>query len=197
MARIVVEQKGRRFYLVGDTYSVKDQLKSAGCKWDAAERAWWTGKQEVAAELVARLNGSTNGSTNGTTNGNSESLAKDARSIKGKATYQGKTYLLLWSGTTKRGEAAKLAFRDGSKVFWADLAAVAITKTYREPVSLAQLDRWAQEYRDAGGDAELVAERRAERSGRCRECGGPLVDVARHEAMGGLCGSCAFDEYDM
>lgn len=33
-------------------------------------------------------------------------------------------------------------------------------------------------------------------SGRCRECGGPLVSVAYHRAMGGLCGQCAFDEYD-
>lgn len=32
--------------------------------------------------------------------------------------------------------------------------------------------------------------------GRCRECRGPLVSVPEHRAMGGLCGSCAFDEYD-
>ena len=31
----------------------------------------------------------------------------------------------------------------------------------------------------------------------CRECHGPLVNVAHPRAMGGLCGSCAFDEYDM
>lgn len=31
----------------------------------------------------------------------------------------------------------------------------------------------------------------------CRECSGPLVNASHHRAMGGLCGSCAFDEYDM
>jgi hypothetical protein len=31
---------------------------------------------------------------------------------------------------------------------------------------------------------------------KCRECGGPLVSAPHHRAMGGLCGSCAFDEYD-
>lgn len=31
----------------------------------------------------------------------------------------------------------------------------------------------------------------------CRECHGPLVNAPHHSAMGGLCGSCAFDEYDM
>lgn len=34
------------------------------------------------------------------------------------------------------------------------------------------------------------------RYGGCRECGGPLRDAPRHPAMGGLCGECAFDEYD-
>jgi len=30
----------------------------------------------------------------------------------------------------------------------------------------------------------------------CRECHGPLTDVPEHRAMHGLCGQCAFDEYD-
>lgn len=33
-------------------------------------------------------------------------------------------------------------------------------------------------------------------SDRCRECRGPLVNASHHRAMGGLCGACAFDEYD-
>lgn len=33
--------------------------------------------------------------------------------------------------------------------------------------------------------------------GRCRECRGPIVNARHHRAMGGLCGDCAFDEYDM
>jgi hypothetical protein len=44
-----------------------------------------------------------------------------------------------------------------------------------------------------------VASRRHEPSfsGRCRGCGGPLVNAPHHRAMGGYCGSCAFDEFDM
>lgn len=30
----------------------------------------------------------------------------------------------------------------------------------------------------------------------CRECRGPIRDARHHRAMGGLCGDCAFDEYD-
>jgi len=33
-------------------------------------------------------------------------------------------------------------------------------------------------------------------SGRCRECRGPIRGTPEHRAMAGLCGSCAFDEYD-
>lgn len=33
-------------------------------------------------------------------------------------------------------------------------------------------------------------------NGRCRECRGPVVDSPHHRAMNGLCGSCAFDEFD-
>lgn len=33
--------------------------------------------------------------------------------------------------------------------------------------------------------------------GRCTACGRRAVDAPHHAAMGGLCGECAFDEYDM
>lgn len=33
-------------------------------------------------------------------------------------------------------------------------------------------------------------------NGRCRECRGPIVDSLHHQAMSGLCGACAFHEYD-
>jgi hypothetical protein len=45
-------------------------------------------------------------------------------------------------------------------------------------------------------DRAPAARKSASRGGRCRECKGPLVDVSHHRAMGGLCGDCAFDEYD-
>ncbi|HGM5918179.1 TPA: hypothetical protein ACKP5X_000426 [Stenotrophomonas maltophilia] len=34
-------------------------------------------------------------------------------------------------------------------------------------------------------------------SGYCSQCGRRAVDCSYHAAMGGLCGQCAFDEYDM
>lgn len=32
---------------------------------------------------------------------------------------------------------------------------------------------------------------------KCSECGRAAVDADIHRAMGGLCGHCAFDEFDM
>lgn len=92
-------------------------------------------------------------------------------------TYKGRTYRLLWSGTTQYGQRCKLGFMDGSKEFWADAASVS-------------------NIRD-GSSEDSTTGRRRSRSGRCRECGGALTDAPHHRAMGGLCGSCAFDEYDM
>jgi hypothetical protein len=34
-------------------------------------------------------------------------------------------------------------------------------------------------------------------TGYCTQCGRRAVDCSFHAAMGGLCGECAFDEYDM
>lgn len=44
------------------------------------------------------------------------------------ASYKGKKYRLLWSGSTKYGQRAKLGFWDGSKEFWVDLALVTISQ---------------------------------------------------------------------
>lgn len=52
---ISIQSEGRRHYLVGDTYALRDALRDAGAKWDPDHRAWWTGKKEVAEALVARL----------------------------------------------------------------------------------------------------------------------------------------------
>lgn len=48
---IKVEKQGRRFYITGDTYPLRTQLRTAGCKWDPTKKAWWTGKASVAASF--------------------------------------------------------------------------------------------------------------------------------------------------
>jgi hypothetical protein len=50
---ITIETRGRRHYLVGDTYPIRGAIKAAGCRWDAEAKAWWSGKRETAEALVA------------------------------------------------------------------------------------------------------------------------------------------------
>lgn len=52
---IQIDTRGRRHYLVGDTYPVRAAIKDAGCKWDPDAKAWWTGKRETAEVLAAKV----------------------------------------------------------------------------------------------------------------------------------------------
>jgi hypothetical protein len=189
---VTLDNRGSRIYLRGDTYPVKDRIKSMGGHWDPDERAWWVGKAKLSDAQA--FCGSGQGST--TTTVQSDTVT-DETVIRGKATYKGRAgYLVLWTGTTSRGEAVKLAFRDGSKVFWADRAEVQIDKTYqdhdwrgrREPgMTFGRLNRLAAQYKQA----------RANGIEPCDKCGGIHQDTDRtcymcgctrcEGASGGLC----------
>lgn len=154
---IRVEQDGRRFYIVGDTYPIKDKLRAAGARWDSERRSWWTGKQEVADRLVAE--GTANGATsNGAMNGDRprETVGEDDRVIGGRGMYKDKTYYLV--GREERGATRyddcvslvqsrtgklKLVSRDGSLVFWADQNLVTVQSTYRSLKSIGSLREYA------------------------------------------------------
>lgn len=54
---ITTTKIGRRHYLQGNTYPVKDRIKAAGCNWDPERKQWWTAKEGVAQALLRRLSG--------------------------------------------------------------------------------------------------------------------------------------------
>ncbi len=148
---ITIDKQGRRFYLRGDTYPVRARIQAAGAVWDGDARAWYTGRKDRALALVQELGGGTR------TQDPNESLASNT-TIAGKATYKGRAYLLLWEGDTKRGTAAKLAFADGSKVFWAPAGEYQVTKTY-ESMTFGKLSRLREEYRCQQDKPSHVGER--------------------------------------
>lgn len=79
---------------------------------------------------------------------------------------------MLWQGVTKSGSnKTHLSFLDKSKDFWTDSSLI------------------------SEADENFTTSKYG--IGRCRECGKGLRDASFHRAMGGLCGECAFDEYDM
>ena len=55
MIQITIAREGRRSYIAGNTFPVKEQIKAAGAHWDSGRRAWWIGSHETATQLVATL----------------------------------------------------------------------------------------------------------------------------------------------
>ncbi len=136
---IQLVQEGARLYFRGDTYSVRDRLRSAGAHWDAGQKSWWLGtaKREEAEALLAQI------AAGGA--GEAERLDPNAP-LLGRARYKGRTYLIAWEGETKRGRAFRLAFTDGSKVFWASAAEVEVVRRYSpsgRAVTLLSLQEFA------------------------------------------------------
>lgn len=133
---LAIEEVKRRCYLVGNTFPIKNELKKIGAHWDADRKAWWIGSDK-REKLEAFCGQST---------APSESLKSDD-TILGKARYKAREYLIVWEGETQRGLALKLAFRDGTRLFWAGADECEVTKRYREPLTLRKLNQLATEYK--------------------------------------------------
>src|SRR5690606_34018090 len=118
-----IEKVGRRIYVLGDSYPFRRQLRAAGCKWDADRHQWWIGstKLDVLERLIAEINAHSGDIEE---RRQADRLEADRRHILGRAEYKGRTYYVVWRGQTRRGDAVKLLFRDGSKTFWADAGEV-------------------------------------------------------------------------
>ncbi|OBK02783.1 hypothetical protein A5637_16350 [Mycolicibacterium fortuitum] len=139
---IEVRKTGRRFYIQGAPYAARDTLRDAGCRWDPEEKGWWTGKGDVAEKLVAHL------TRNAPDPDAPETVSSSAAVLKGRATYKGKSYYLLASGTSaKTGRPyAKVCSRDGQLVFWVkDFDEFRVESRYQTPKSIEGLRRFAAE----------------------------------------------------
>jgi len=118
---MTIKQEGRRYYIMGDTYSLRERLKSAGCHWDADRRAWWTGDRATADKFA----------TAQTPQSTAKAENPDEIRLVGKAKYKGRTYYIRWMGQTSRGtQAARLVSLDATIDFWADLDQIEIVKRY-------------------------------------------------------------------
>lgn len=51
---ITTERVGRRTYVRGATFPIRDALRGAGAHWDAESKAWWLGDDEKARAIAAR-----------------------------------------------------------------------------------------------------------------------------------------------
>lgn len=193
---ITIESVGRRHYVRGNTYPIKDQLRAAGCKWDGAAKAWWTGKRDVAERFAGQAPSSSPGSDRGA----DRPAPGDDQIVAARAIYKGRTYYVCgrtdrgrthWDDQvsaveTRDGSRVLLAFRDGSKSFWAPRAQVSIIKSYDRPQTIGSLRAYAEQARSAGvgqiEDGYYLRGGEVLASG-CGEC----------SRLGRMCRSCEHD----
>lgn len=197
-----VEKRGRRYYIVGDTYGIREELRDAGCHWDPAERAWWTGKQEIAERFAQ--------GSSGESSERSDPTVRDDQPLLGKVRYQAKsgkegTWFVAAKARSGRLLLTNLA---ADRVFWADPARCTWLKTYAHPddrrygrgTTLASIRDFLARKKAVERRGETVEEmrdrevaERAEWRGVCREPG-----CGNRPAPGkmGYCDQCYFDEFD-
>lgn len=185
---VTAETEGRRTYLRGDTYSVRDRLRAAGAHWDPQARAWWIGDVARAKTLVASLR------TTATTSPASPADSRDRPDpghtiVAGAGEYRGRHCRIVgrvvrgsthWDDAVEAvvgrgGSAMLLCSMDGTRQWWADTSSVTVTRAYQRPTTIGRILRYAQEARSNGGihpDA-------------CPRCGSTSCSAAR--GRGGLC----------
>lgn len=95
---ISIQSEGRRHYIIGDTFPIRDSIKNAGCKWDPTRKAWWTGKKELAEKLATTSSDTAPASDRSPT---PKEAPGEGAIVAGKATYKGKTYYI--AGRIDRG----------------------------------------------------------------------------------------------
>ena len=101
-------------------------------------------------------------------------LDRDRSHVLGRATYKGRTYYVVGRGQGQRGPWVRLMFRDGTKTFFADASLVETVASYQQPRTLAGLQRYAEQAREAKREGHGIQSRNgcicdcADCNGRCR-----------------------------
>ncbi len=149
---ITIEKTGRRYYLIGNTFAIKNQLRDAGCKWDAERRAWWTSNAEIAAQFSGEVKPKEK----------SEDELRDERAKRpctGKADYKGRSYYII--GHSRDGQKFCLTTLDCSIEFWAEREACNVTKTYHARTE--GRGRWEREvHQTVGGIRRFIEQSKRE-----------------------------------
>lgn len=126
---VALEKVGTRIYLTGDTFPVKDKIKSIGGHWDGDRKAWWVGtaKAADAQKLIDDLSATPAVETKPT--------KQDPHDIRltGKGRYKGREYFV--GAVTRDGTKVRLLTLPDANGefldFWALCSDVEQIKTYQ------------------------------------------------------------------
>lgn len=150
---ITLERVSQRIYFRGNTFPLKDALKSLGAHWDGEARAWWIGasKEAQARQLLDDSAASTTRDpvervvlANRAEEAGKDSLAAELRAappaedvsekrVYAAVTYKGRRYYVIAEQRNAAGEPTRcrLATLDADgPVFWADCSACTLIRTY-------------------------------------------------------------------
>jgi hypothetical protein len=168
-----LEKVGSRVYVTGDSYAIKDRLKSAGCHWDGDRRQWWIGTAKAPA-VESILNAKSEPADE------PKGEDPDRITLIGKAIYKGRNYYVRWLGECKSGDRkARLVTLDGKIDFWADANEVQVIKRYEarefgygrykrsEPMTLGSIQRFVERQKREESRPGYV------KPEVCGECGRP------------------------
>lgn len=147
------QRVGSRIYIVGNTYNVKETLKSElKPTWDGERKQWWVGlsKAKKAEVLVAKLNGG---------EVVPEQANPDKVRLTGKCKYKGRTYYM--GAKTNDGQRVRLFSLpgdDGKYIeFWANVSECDVLKIYK-PRTQTYYGRTETIYTTLGSIADFIAE---------------------------------------
>ncbi|MDD3446792.1 MAG: hypothetical protein PHS60_15400 [Zavarzinia sp.] len=185
---INIETEGRRVYVTGDTYQIRESIRQCGGHWDSGRKAWWVGltkKAEIEAAIQNHAGQSNQSAAPACGKQGREAPGVDAK-IAGRAEYKGKSYYLagrvvdhtdVAPVTTRDGAKVLLYARDGSFQFWATLSEVNVTKSYRGATTIRKVQDYAQ--------AAMSG-----KAGTCAECGRTSMRLITCTDSSGLAGDC-------
>lgn len=189
---INITTEGRRVYVTGDTYPIRETISQCGGHWDGDRKAWWVGtakKAEIESAIQKQI-GQPVQPANAGGNQAKEAPGLDAK-IAGRAEYKGKPYYIagrvvdytdVAPVTTRDGAKVLLYARDGSFQFWAARSEVTVTKEYRGATTIRKVQDYAQAVKSG-------------KAGTCAECGRSstrLITCTDSSSLAGdCCPSCA------
>lgn len=156
---INIDSKGRRVYLRGDTFPLRDRLREIGARWDPAERAWWVSsdKRDRMERLVESADRPAPDQTEPTD-----------RLVGARANYKGRPcYVAARESaddddgvslvTTRDGSRMLLVSHDGTRQWWASATDVRVTKQYQAPMTIGSLRDYAMRAKNGEEDLSYSA----------------------------------------